>query len=106
MRFGLKEETIAKINSVFAKYPEVEEVIIYGSRAKDTFRTGSDIDITLKGKQLNDTILSKVYWDIDDLNTPYLVDISIFDKLNSTALEEHINRVGKVFYSKQLLQEY
>jgi predicted nucleotidyltransferase len=105
MRFGLKEETIAKINSVFAKYPEVEEVIIYGSRAKDTFRTGSDIDITLKGKQLNDTILSKVYWDIDDLNTPYLVDISIFDKLNSTALEEHINRVGKVFYSKQLLQE-
>lgn len=105
MRFGLKEEIIAKINSVFEKYPKVEQVIIYGSRAKDTFCTGSDIDITLKGKQLNDTILSKVYWDIDDLNTPYLVDISNFDKIDSTALEEHIKRVGRVFYSKQLLQK-
>jgi len=32
VKFGLKKETIDKINAVFAKYPEVEEVIIYGSR--------------------------------------------------------------------------
>lgn len=105
MKFGLKGETIAKIISVFEKYSEVDEVIIDGSRVKGTFRTGSDIDVTLKGKHLNDKILSKVYWDIYDLNTPYWVDISILDKLNSTALEEHTNRVRKVFYSNQLLQE-
>ncbi|MGI4804075.1 MAG: nucleotidyltransferase domain-containing protein [Janthinobacterium lividum] len=100
MKFGLKPETIEKINSVFIKHPEVEEVIIYGSRAKGNYRNGSDIDITLKGESLIDSILSKVSWDIDDLNTPYLFDISIFSKLNSPDLEEHINRVGKVFYQK------
>ncbi len=102
MKFGLKPETIDKINSVFIKYPEVEKVVIYGSRAKGNYRNGSDIDITLKGENLTDKIRSKISWDIDDLNTPYLFDISIFDQLNSPDLEEHIERVGQVFYCKEL----
>ena len=104
MKFGLNGKLITKINSVFAKYPEVEEVIIYGSRAKGNFREGSDIDITLKGQSLNDSVLSKFFWEIDDLNTPYLFDISIYDQLNSPDLVEHINRVGQVFYTKQILK--
>jgi len=102
MKFGLKPETIDKINSVFIKYPEVEQVTIYGSRAKGNYHEGSDIDITLLGKSLTPRILSSISWDIDDLNTPYLFDISIFEKLNSQDLEEHINRVGEVFYKKTI----
>ena len=102
MQFGLKQTTIDKINSVFEKISELEQVIIYGSRANGNYRNGSDIDITLKGENLNYDILSKIIGDIDDLDTPYLFDISIFDQLNSPSLEEHINRVGKVFYQKHL----
>lgn len=102
MLFGLKQTTIDKINSVFEKIPELEQVIIYGSRAKGNYRNGSDIDITLKGPYLTYAILSKIIGDIDDLDTPYLFDISIFDQLNAPSLEEHINRVGKVFYQKHL----
>ena len=100
MQFGLKQTTIDKINSVFEKNPEVEQVIIYGSRAKGNYRNGSDIDITLKGEKLTYDILSKIMGEIDDLDTPYLFDISIFDKLDSPGLEEHINRVGQIFYKK------
>ena len=105
MKFGLKEETIDKINSVFEKLPEVHEVIIYGSRAKGNYRAGSDIDLTLKGENLTSNILSAIANEIDELNTPYLFDISIFEKLNARDLEEHINRVGQVFYSKKILHE-
>ena len=100
MKFGLKEETITRINSIFSKYPEIKEVIIYGSRAKGNFRPGSDIDITLVGEHLTDDIRSKVWIEIDDLNTPYLFDISVFHLLGTKSLVEHINRVGKVFYMK------
>lgn len=100
MKFGLKEETISKINSVFQLHPEVEEVIIYGSRAKGNYRNGSDIDLTLTGLALNYDILSKINLEIDDLNTPYLFDISIFQKLNAPDLEAHIKRIGQVFYKK------
>ena len=100
MNFGLKQETIDKINSVFKRHPEVEEVIIYGSRAKGTHHEGSDIDITLKGTQLNETIRTKISQEIDDLNTPYLFDISIYHKLSCPALLTHIHQAGKRFYSR------
>lgn len=100
MEFGLNQETIDKINSVFEKHPEIDKVIIYGSRAKGNCRTGSDIDLSMFGNDLNYDLLRKVSSEIDDLNTPYLFDISIFKLLNSPSLEEHVNRVGKVFYKK------
>ena len=100
MKFGLREETIKKINSVFEKIPEMQEAIIYGSRAKGNYRIGSDIDLTLKGTNLTSDILSQIADEIDELNTPYLFDISIFERLNAPDLEEHINRVGKIFYSR------
>jgi uncharacterized protein len=34
MTFGLKQENIEAINAVFAQYPAIEKVLIYGSRAK------------------------------------------------------------------------
>jgi predicted nucleotidyltransferase len=104
MRFGLNDSTIEKINSVFEKYPEVEEVIIYGSRAKGNYRNSSDIDITLKGEKLTTELLSKIETDIDDLLTPYMFDVSIFKKLNSPDLEDHINRIGVTFYRRQKLE--
>jgi uncharacterized protein len=100
MKFGLKQETIDKINLVFKNHPEVENAIIYGSRAKGNFRIGSDIDLTLHGGHLTFEILSKINTEIDDLNTPYLFDISIYHQLESADLKQHINRVGIVFYQK------
>jgi predicted nucleotidyltransferase len=101
MKFGLDLNTIGKINSVFKKYPEVEEVVIYGSRAKGNYREGSDIDITLKGEKISDKTISNISLAIDDLNTPYLYDISVFYNLSSSSLVEHINRVGQLFYKKE-----
>ena len=48
-RFGLKETTIQKICGVFAKYPQVEKAVLYGSRAKGNYKNGADIDLTLNG---------------------------------------------------------
>jgi predicted nucleotidyltransferase len=31
---------------VLATFPEVEKVVVYGSRAKGNFKPGSDIDLT------------------------------------------------------------
>lgn len=100
MTYGLKEDTINKINSVFFLFPEIEKVVIYGSRAKGNFRNGSDIDLTVFGKDLDYTLLNKTKSLLDDLNTPYLIDISIFDKIKSDELLNHIYRVGKEFYIK------
>ncbi len=100
MKFGLDQTTIDNINSVFRKYAEIEEVIIYGSRAKGNYKAGSDIDITIKGEKVTDSTRSNVSMDIDDLNTPYLFDISLHQTLNSPTLMAHIDRVGQQFYHR------
>jgi predicted nucleotidyltransferase len=100
MRFGLTEETIAKIIGVLAIHPAVEKAIIYGSRAMETHGNGSDIDLTLTGNvSFND--LLRINTQIDDLMLPYTVDISCFGTLCNAALIEHINRAGQTLYEKE-----
>lgn len=101
MRFGLEEKVIEKINFVFASFPKIHKVIIYGSRAKGNYREGSDIDLTLIGEGLDLSVLNAVDTKLDDLLLPYLFDISIFEQITNSDLVNHINRVGKLMYEKQ-----
>ena len=101
MDFGLKENTIEKINSIFAAHPEVQQAILYGSRAKGNFKPNSDIDITLKGEKISLDVLNQISLEIDDLLLPYMIDLSIFSHIKNNELIDHINRVGKVFYKKK-----
>ncbi len=96
---GLSANTIGKINAVFARYPSVEQAILYGSRAKGTFRNGSDIDLTLKGENITHRELSRIENELDDLLLPYKIDLSLFRQIDNPNLIEHIERVGVVFYS-------
>ena len=59
-------------------------------------------DIIKKGISQRFEFTPELAWNLmkDCLNTPYLFDISIFEKLNAADLEEHINRVGNFFYQK------
>ncbi len=100
MNFGLKEETILKINSLFERFPQIEKAVIYGSRVKGNFKKGSDIDLILIGENLDLTSINRIETEIDDLLLPYSFDISIYHQLENPDLIQHINRVGKTFYLK------
>ncbi len=100
MNFGLNKVTIDKINNVLQKYSQVDKVIIYGSRAKGNFKTGSDIDLVSYGEDLDLTTLNKIENDLDDLFLPYSIDISLFKYIDNEKLLEHIKRLGKIFYKK------
>lgn len=94
---GLNNSDIEKIRNVVALYPQVEKVILYGSRAKGTFKPASDIDLTLVGTKLNLSIQQKIEGELDDLMLPYKFDISIYHQISNKELIEHIERVGKTF---------
>jgi len=100
MKFGLDDETIGKIQMVFAGFPEIVTAVIYGSRAKGDFKNGSDIDLTLKGKSLNLSIINKIELELDDLLLPHTFDISIFKQISNADLIAHIKRAGLLFYKK------
>ncbi|MDR2449915.1 MAG: nucleotidyltransferase domain-containing protein [Prevotellaceae bacterium] len=89
-----------KLHSVFIRFPGVEEVVLYGSRAKGNCQNGSDIDITMKGEHLDGDMSSKILLALDDLLLPYMIDLSIFRQIDNLDLINHINRVGQLLYKK------
>ena len=98
--FGLRDNDIEKLQSVFIRFPEVEKVILYGSRAKGNYHDRSDIDLTVRGSRLDGTVSAKIAQALDDLLLPYMIDLSVYDRLDNPDLIEHINRAGKLFYKK------
>jgi len=106
MPYGLKQDTIDKIISVFAKYPQIKRVILYGSRAKGNYRNGSDIDLTIISNNISLQELHKIENEIDDLLLPYKLDISIFKHIKNKNLIDHISRVGQDFYLKEKIEAH
>ena len=77
MNFGLTDIELQALRDLLASIPEVEQAIIYGSRARGTHQMASDIDLTLKGDDLTYLQLALLDEKIDDLYLPYFVDLSL-----------------------------
>jgi predicted nucleotidyltransferase len=105
MEYGLNDTSIDQIRQVFSKYEELEQALLYGSRAKGNFKPGSDIDITLIGDRLNQQILYKIEDDIDNLLLPYTFDLSILKQVSNQDFIDHVNRVGIVFYDRKTMSQ-
>jgi len=99
-QFGLKPEQIEAICQCFAQYPAIEQVILYGSRAKGNFKNGSDIDLTIIDSGITFAELLQLENKLDDLLLPYKIDLSLKRQINNPDLLNHIERVGKLFYKK------
>lgn len=97
---GLTAEEVGRISGVFACFPQVEEVLIYGSRAMCNYRPASDIDLTLKGKGIDLSLQTEIEFALDDLMLPYKFDLTVFDRITNPEFIDHINRVGKSFYRR------
>lgn len=95
--YGLPLTAFQQINAVFSRYPQIKQVILYGSRAKGNYRNGSDIDLTIKGTIDLSTLL-KIEQELDDLLLPWSVDLSVLAQIDNLELVEHIKRRGQVFY--------
>lgn len=97
---GLTDFDLRVIFEVFGKFPEVQEAVLFGSRAKGTHKKGSDVDIALKGKNLQ-----KIASDISGILNgssplPYYFDVLDYENIDNLDLKNHIDRVGVVIYRR------
>jgi len=100
MAYGLTEEHVKWIRHTIAKFPEVKEALLFGSRAKGTQKEGSDIDLVLMGEISHSRMLS-LKSALNELLLPYTFDVIIYSKIKEEALKQHIDRVGITLYSKK-----
>ena len=100
--FGLSDTVIDDLKGIFKQYPNIEEVLIFGSRAKGNYLEGSDIDLALIGEGLTFDTIMDIIIKIEDLELLYKVDILNYMEKRGTPIGDHIDRVGQLFYKKDM----
>lgn len=101
IKHGLSEKTVEVLRSVLSQHPEIDRAVLFGSRAKGTFKSGSDIDLALLGPNLTQKILNRLYEELDDLPIPYEFSLILSESITDPDVAAHIGRVGIVFYQKE-----
>lgn len=96
---GLTDNDLKLIQEAAAQYPDIEALILFGSRAKGTYRKGSDVDIAVQGTAVDDATISGLTDQLNEvLPVPYFFDVLNYNTLAEPALKAHIDRVGLVIY--------
>ena len=95
---GFFSEILKKLGNVFRSHTAVEQVILFGSRAINRHQYSSDIDLALKGTQLNFSNMLQLKSAIDDLMLPYKVDLVIYEMIQNKDLKVHIDRIEIILW--------
>ncbi len=95
----LSDRTLAALTRVFVAYPELTEVVLFGSRATGAANARSDIDLATRGIA-DDHRLGRLALDLDDLPIPQECDLQAYEKITYAPLQRHIESVGIVIYKR------
>ena len=95
----LPAKTLNTLQRVFARYPELTEVLLYGSRATGKATPRSDIDLATRGI-LDPHRLGRLALDLEDTDILQKCDVQAYEHINYAPLKAHIDSVGICIYEK------
>ncbi len=102
MKYGLSQRDIDEILKAFKHFPEIDEAILFGSRAKGNYKPGSDVDIAIKGHKIEHSCVAGLSYVLNEESSlPYFFDIVHLEQIAETELVQHIERVGKRMYMRK-----
>ncbi len=100
MKFGLEQHIIDKLIAVFEQHPKVDKALVFGSRAKGNYRPDSDIDIAIKGQDLNTDDIIAMSVAFEKKGITHKIDLINYYTIKEPDLKDHIDRVGIELYSR------
>ncbi|MDR3264965.1 MAG: nucleotidyltransferase domain-containing protein [Synergistaceae bacterium] len=101
MKYGLSDKQLEEIISFISEYGEVEQAVLFGSRAIGSYREASDVDIAIFGEKVTAGLAARMKFDMEeDTYLPFLFDFVAYSKITNEALKEHIDTKGVKLYMK------
>ena len=98
MQYGLKQQYIDELRAILRDIPGIEEVVLYGSRARGDYGRGSDIDICLKGEQITPSDVVSLKTALYESRIPYFFDVCVWNNIKNEDFKNNIIRDGKVIF--------
>ncbi|SFQ33104.1 nucleotidyltransferase domain-containing protein [Salibacterium halotolerans] len=102
--FGITDKSYTLIQQTLQKFPEIETVYIFGSRALGFHKKGSDIDLAVTGDAVTEAVRARLSTVLnEEIPIPYFVDVLHYEMITEEALQKHVDQEGKLFYEKILI---
>lgn len=101
--YGIYQRSFSLILEEISKFPQIEQILLFGSRAMGNYKKGSDIDLALKGAEVTCSILTQITGRLnEEIDIPYKCDVVHWDTLQSAPLRKHILEEGIVIYKRDV----
>ena len=96
--FGIEEVIFNEMIKTFEEIEEIEKVILFGSRAKNTYKISSDIDLAVKFKNADKklTLIRR----LEDIRCILKFDVLNLDTISNEKLLENIKNDGKNIFTR------
>lgn len=100
-QFGLRDKDMQYMYNLFTGMPQIEKVILYGSRAAGNFEKGSDVDLALAGINITCRHIAHVH-DMLENESPTLLwfDVLHYNTLKNEKLKKSIDQEGIVIFER------
>jgi proline iminopeptidase len=96
--FGLSPAIYADFARVFSHYPQIRQVLIFGSRAKGTAKPYSDIDLAVIAPSLSAREFALLWHELNELPIVFKLDVLHWDTIAKPELKEKVMAQGQFFY--------
>ena len=103
-QLGLPLVVLEQLCAVFARYPDLQTVKLYGSYATGRATSRSDIDLATKGIA-NRYRLGRLELDLEDLPIPQKCDVQAYENISYEPLKRHIDDRGIIIYENEKARE-
>ena len=99
MKFGLKDKDLQEIIKIIGDCEHVKSAKIFGSRAMDNYKPGSDVDLAIFGSDVTlDDVLQINSMLNEETLMPYMFDVLHYEKLDNKELQKHIDEKGLTIF--------
>lgn len=96
--FGLSPTLRDRLCTAFSRFPQVEQVLVYGSRATGLYRPQSDIDLAVVAPTMSAREFSRLWMALDDLPILFRLDVSLLHEVTNPALQRAMMEEGIPLY--------
>ena len=94
-----ESELVAELTSMAKAYTSIEKITLFGSRARGSYHHTSDFDVCVICENEND--FSRFYFDVEDLDTFYKIDVLRHETISNDVLKSEIEKDGIVLYERK-----
>lgn len=96
-KYGISSRNYKEILEIFEQIPQIEKVVLFGSRARGDYKNTSDIDLAVKFKEEDKKLF--LINKLEELNCILKFDVLNIDKIENDKLLANIKKEGIILYN-------